>query len=92
MSKPIILNYYEFDHNKHEKYLISRRETFKLKCNYCAKEISASVEVTSNWVTHLKTKHIENYQKYEKEKKSYHIETVKFCFSFYKTFLLLLYI
>ena len=58
MSKPLILNHYEFDHNKHEKYLTNRRETLKLKCNYCTKDISASVEITSNWVTHLKTKHV----------------------------------
>ncbi len=34
MSKPLILDYYEFDCNKQEKYLSSRRETFKLKFKF----------------------------------------------------------
>ena len=59
VSKPIILDYYEFDNNKHGQYLENARklEKFKIKCKYCDKQINASVYVTSNWITHLKAKH-----------------------------------
>ena len=70
MSKPLIIDYYEFDQIKHETYLKSKRETFKLKCKYCTKDISAAIDVTSNWVTYLKTKHKEMFREYENKKKS----------------------
>ena len=69
MSKPLILEYYEFDKTQHNKFLLSKKkETFKLKCKYCPKEISAAIDITSNWVTHLKTKHLDRHNEYEQKK------------------------
>ena len=71
MSKPLILNYYEFDPSKHSKFFNDKKTTFKLKCKYCPKEISAAIDITSNWLIHIKVKHTEQYAEYElnKEKK-----------------------
>ena len=63
VSKPAILDYYEFDICKHGQYLKNTHkfEKFKLKCKYYEKQISAFVYVTSNWITYLKAKHSNEY-------------------------------
>ena len=66
---PLILDYFEFDKIKHSQYFTNKKETFKLKCKYCAKSISAAIDITSNWVCHLKTRHLEQYNDYEQKKK-----------------------
>ena len=78
MHKPLIVDYFDFDNIKHEKYLTNKKETFSLKCKYCSKEIRASFEVTSNWVSHIKTIHIEKFKEYEIRKKGCSKETVIF--------------
>ena len=57
MYKPIILDYYDYDKTKHDKYLTEKKVYFKLNCKYCSKEISAAIDITSNWVSHIKAKH-----------------------------------
>jgi hypothetical protein len=49
MPKPLILDYFDFDDIKHEKYMNNKKETFSFKCKYCPKEIRAAIDVTSNW-------------------------------------------
>jgi hypothetical protein len=43
MPKPLILDYFDFDDIKHEKYMNNKKETFSLKCKYCPKEIRAAI-------------------------------------------------
>ncbi len=78
MPKPLILDYFDFDDIKHEKYMRNKKETFSLKCKYCPKEIKAAFDVTSNWVTHIKTVHIEKFKEYENRKRGCAKETVIF--------------
>jgi hypothetical protein len=67
MPKPLILDYFDFDDIKHEKYMNNKKETFSFKCKYCPKEIRAAIDETSNWVSHIKTVHIEKFSKDSKE-------------------------
>ena len=69
-SKPFVLDFYEFN-EEHEQYLsgVKLYDGFKLKCKTCNKEIKASIFTTSNWVTHLQTKHEPIYAEYEKNRK-----------------------
>lgn len=85
VPKPIILDFYEFDVSKHSQYLesSSKFEKFKIKCKFCDKQILASVYVTSNWITHLKAKHTNEFNQYNIKKtprqavSSFHIRYIK---------------
>ncbi len=37
MSKPLILNYYDYDATQHDKYMLkeNKKVCFKIKCKYC---------------------------------------------------------
>ena len=37
MPKPLILDYFDFDDIKHEKYMNNKKETFSLKCIFRVK-------------------------------------------------------
>ena len=52
-NKPKILELYNFDES-HAKYLENIHSSFKLKCKLCNQYISASIRVTSNWISHYK--------------------------------------
>jgi len=78
MSKPLILNYYQFDTSKHAQFLIEKKKTFPIKCKYCSKEISAAIDITSNWVSHLKIKHVDQFSEFEKIKSESNKQIVKF--------------
>ena len=76
MYKPIILDYYDYDKTKHDKYLTEKKVYFKLNCKYCSKEISAAIDITSNWVSHIKAKHKDTFLEYEKRKNESNKTTV----------------
>jgi hypothetical protein len=79
-SVPLILDYYEFDKIQHNQYFVNKKETFKLKCKFCSKSISAAIDITSNWVSHIKTIHLEQFNEYEQKKKK---TVVSKCLTFY---------
>ena len=78
MSKPLILDHYEFDNVKHAKYFKDKKECFKLKCKYCPKEISAAIDITSNWVSHIKVKHLDQFVEFDKKKSESNQKNVKY--------------
>lgn len=61
--RPLILDYYYFT-EEHESYLTNTLNKLHLKCRLCNREIAASIKITSNWITHLKTVHLSEYQEY----------------------------
>jgi hypothetical protein len=76
MSKPLILDYYDYDNTKHAQYLTNKKEYFKLKCKQCSKEIKAAIDITSNWVSHIKVKHTDQFIEYDKRKNGSDKQTV----------------
>ena len=82
MSKPLILAHYEFDNTKHAHFLIEKKKTFTIKCKYCSKEISAAIDITSNWVSHLKIRHVDQFSEFEKLKSESNKQNVK-CYIYY---------
>lgn len=67
-KKPLILDYYHFKKSIHSSYIDNPTKNFKLKCKTCQTHISASVKVTSNWITHLKITHDDEYNEYLEKK------------------------
>ena len=66
-KKPLILDYYVFT-EEHEPYLKNTLQKLLLTCKICNREIAASIKITSNWITHLKVAHLNEYQEYSKKK------------------------
>jgi hypothetical protein len=67
LKKPLILDYYHFT-EEHEPYLKNTLNKLLLTCKICNREIAASIKITSNWITHLKVAHMNEYQEYSKKK------------------------
>ena len=67
LKKPLILDYYVFT-EEHEPYLKNTLNKLQLTCKICNREIAASIKITSNWITHLKVAHLNDYQEYSKKK------------------------
>lgn len=65
--KPIILEYYKFDES-HNRYLIDIAEPFKIECILCNISIKASIKITSNWITQIRTCHKETYEEFLKKR------------------------
>ena len=65
--RPLILDYYFFT-VEHEPYLKNTLNKLHLTCKICYREIMASIKITSNWITHLKTVHANEYQDYINKK------------------------
>lgn len=61
MSKPLILNYYDYDATQHDKYMLkeNKKVCFKIKCKYCPQSQSGCIDVTSNWIAHLRKHKLE---------------------------------
>ena len=66
-NKPKILELYNLDES-HAKYLENIHSSFKLKCKLCNQYISASIRVTSNWISHYKYTHIDEYKTFTSAK------------------------
>lgn len=67
--KPLILDYYIFE-EKHNTFYQKQYETFRLNCTVCKTPVKASLRVTSNWVSHFKNFHQQEYAEYLKKKES----------------------
>lgn len=64
--KPIILDYYLFE-DQHQIYFQKPYEAFKVNCSICKAPVKASIRVTSNWISHVKNHHQEEYSDYLKK-------------------------
>ena len=64
-NKPIILDFYNFN-EEHKNYLVKIKDRFVLSCRSCDQKIRASIRVTSNWISHLRTQHPIEYDRFEK--------------------------
>lgn len=66
-KKPLILEYYKFDH-ENNIYLSKPSEVFKVPCLFCNQEIKASIRITSNLITHLKSFHKDQFAEFTKKR------------------------
>ena len=74
----LIFRYYNWDSTQHDKYLENeetKKQKFFLLCKNCNKKITASIKITSNWISHLRVAHITQYNEYLTEKSRIRIDS-----------------